>query len=73
MTRIFIRYQNNAAVPIDTDFGRGPQRSLPLEIVADLIEAFQARPSSLLANSIDMQSKYKETSQGGLAVNVPVC
>ena len=22
---------------------------------------------------LDMQSKYKETSQGGLAVNVPLC
>jgi len=22
---------------------------------------------------LDMQSKYKETSQGGLAVNVPFC
>ncbi|RKP38517.1 L-serine dehydratase [Dimargaris cristalligena] len=28
---------------------------------------------SMRQTGLDMQSKYKETSQGGLAVNVPVC
>lgn len=29
--------------------------------------------ATMRQTGIDMQSKYKETSQGGLAVNVPVC
>ena len=39
MTRVFIRYEKNV-VSVDTSFGRGPQRDLPLEIVGDLIAAF---------------------------------
>lgn len=29
--------------------------------------------ATMRQTGIDMQSKYKETSEGGLAVNVPVC
>ena len=29
--------------------------------------------ATMRQTGLDMQSKYKETSQGGLAVNVPVC
>jgi iron-sulfur-dependent L-serine dehydratase single chain form len=29
--------------------------------------------ATMRQTGIDMQSKYKETSQGGLAVNVPMC
>jgi hypothetical protein len=58
MTRLYIQYQNNSPVPIYTSFGRGPQGSLPLEIVGDLIAgtrrltvAFQQLPNSPLASA----------------------
>ena len=40
MTRVFIQYKDGNAVSVDTSFGRGPARDMPLEIVGDLIAAF---------------------------------
>ncbi|KAI9348535.1 hypothetical protein BDR26DRAFT_930940 [Obelidium mucronatum] len=39
MTRLFVLNGNNTVV-IDTAFGRGPEKNMPLEIVADVVAAF---------------------------------
>ncbi|KAJ3087133.1 hypothetical protein HK100_008469, partial [Physocladia obscura] len=46
---LYIKYNSNTPVLIDTSYGRGPQQSLPLYTVAHLIGAFQTLPGSPLA------------------------
>jgi hypothetical protein len=50
-TELYIKYKGNSAVSVDTSHGRGPQKTLSLSTVSHLIEAFQARRGSLLANT----------------------
>jgi len=40
-TELYIKYLTNAAVPVDTSYGRGPQGTLPLFTVAHLIAAYK--------------------------------
>ena len=44
MTRVFIRYENSV-VSIDTSFGRGLLKDMPMEIVGDLIDACISNPN----------------------------
>jgi hypothetical protein len=42
-TVLYIRYKAHNPVAIHTSYGRGPQKTLPLETVADLIEAVKEK------------------------------
>ncbi|KAI9314000.1 hypothetical protein BDR26DRAFT_887438 [Obelidium mucronatum] len=69
MTDIFIRFKNDASMPIDTSYGRGPQ-SLPLLNISHLLIAFQSLPNSPLANvytadiSLHLPSGLTRTASG---------
>ncbi|KAJ2993103.1 hypothetical protein HDV02_002644 [Globomyces sp. JEL0801] len=51
MSRLYIQYQTNSAVPIDTTYGRGLQGTLPLDIIYDLIAAYKTAVAPLLDHS----------------------
>ena len=47
----YVKYLNNQPVKIETHFIGEQERRRPLNVVGDLVDAFQARPGSLLANT----------------------